>query len=145
MVVSCTLPAVSRTTSSRPAPSERACTLVVSPPRDRPMAWSPGSPITGSSGQSVSVASAVGGSTVGCSVSSIALLGPVPRIFAEPQDDRRDDQGGAEVGGSFGVAGGQAAELLEPGETAFDDVAPGVDGLVAGRCPAAGGAFVLAA
>ena len=37
------------------------------------MAWSPGSPITGSSGQSVSVASAVGCSAVG-GLASIALL-----------------------------------------------------------------------
>src|SRR5688500_759416 len=79
MVVSCTLPAVSRTTSSRPAPSDRACTLVVSPPRDRPMAWSPGSPITGSTAHLMSVASAagcsaVGCSAVGCSASPIALL-----------------------------------------------------------------------
>src|SRR3954452_25123202 len=43
-----TLPPVSRTTSTRPAPSVRACTLVVNPPRDRPIAWSAGSPISGS-------------------------------------------------------------------------------------------------
>src|SRR3954469_2253978 len=44
--LSWTLPPVSRTTSTRPAPSVSACTLVVNPPRDRPIAWSAGSPIS---------------------------------------------------------------------------------------------------
>src|SRR3954453_17835716 len=70
-------------------------------------------------------------------------LGPVLGIFSEPQDDGGDDQGGAKVGGSFGVAGGQGPELLEAGEAAFDDVASGVDVLVERRWPAAGGAFAL--
>src|SRR3954453_8177843 len=73
-----------------------------------------------------------------------ALLGPVLGIFAEPQDDGGDDQGGAEVGGSFGVAGGQGAELLEPSEAALNDVAPGVDGLIEPGWPATGGALGLA-
>src|SRR5687767_4582563 len=47
MVVSCTLPPVNPTTRTRPAPSVSAWTLVVSPPRDRPIAWSSGSPIRG--------------------------------------------------------------------------------------------------
>ncbi len=34
------------------------------------------------------------------------LLGPVLRIFAEPEDDGGDDQDGPVVGGAFGVAGG---------------------------------------
>src|SRR3954453_20406137 len=72
------------------------------------------------------------------------LLGPVLRIFSEPEDDGGDDQGGAEVGGSFGVAGGQRAELLEPGEAAFDDVASGVEVLVERRWPAAGRTLGLA-
>src|SRR5436190_14127950 len=46
--LSWTLPPVSRTTRTRPAPSVRAWTLVVNPPRDRPIAWSAGSPISGS-------------------------------------------------------------------------------------------------
>src|SRR3954453_3068019 len=71
------------------------------------------------------------------------LLGPVLGIFSEPRDDGGDDQGGAKVGGSFGVAGGQGPELLEAGEAAFDDVASGVDVLVERRWPAAGGAFAL--
>src|SRR4051812_21716851 len=48
------------------------------------------------------------------------------------------------VGGSFGVAGGQGPELLEPGEAAFDDVAPGVDVWVEGPWASAGGALGLA-
>ena len=58
-------------------------------------------------------------------------------IVAEPQNDRGDDQEGPVVGGSFGVAGGQGAVLLEPGEAAFDDVAAGADLQVpaAGRPP----------
>src|SRR5687768_10624300 len=43
MVVSWTLPPLSSTTRTRPEPSVRAWTLVVRPPRDRPIAWSPGS------------------------------------------------------------------------------------------------------
>src|SRR3954466_13546363 len=73
------------------------------------------------------------------------LLGPVLGIFSEPQDDGGDDQGGAKVGGSFGVAGGQGPELLEAGEAAFDDVASGIDVLVERRWPAARGTFGLAA
>ena len=46
--LSWTLPPVSRTTRTRPAPSVSACTLVVNPPRDRPIAWSAGSRISGS-------------------------------------------------------------------------------------------------
>ena len=46
--LSWTLPPVSRTTRTRPAPSVSACTFVVNPPRDRPIAWSAGSPISGS-------------------------------------------------------------------------------------------------
>ena len=42
------------------------------------------------------------------------------------------------VGGSFGVAGGQPAELLEAGEAALDDVAPGMDLRVEGRRAATG-------
>jgi hypothetical protein len=52
-----------------------------------------------------------------------ALLGPVLPIFAQPENDGGDDQDGPVVGGSLGVAGGQGAELLEPREAAFDDVA----------------------
>ncbi len=68
----------------------------------------------------------------------VLRLGPVLGIFAEPEDEGSDEQGGAVVGGSFGVAGGQRAELLEAGEAAFDDVAPGVDRGVEGRRAAAG-------
>src|SRR4051812_38893218 len=64
-------------------------------------------------------------------------------IFPEPEDDRGDDQSGPKVGGSFGVAGGQGPELLESGEAAFDDVASGIDVLVEGGWPAAGGALGL--
>ena len=46
--LSWTLPPVYKTTRTRPAPSVSACTLVVNPPRDRPIAWSGGSPISGS-------------------------------------------------------------------------------------------------
>src|SRR5687767_11926831 len=46
--LSWTLPPVSRTTRTRPAPSLSACTLVVNPPRDRQIAWSAGSAISGS-------------------------------------------------------------------------------------------------
>src|SRR3712207_1032869 len=53
MVVSWTFPAVSSTTSARPRPSVSACTLVVSPPRERPMAWSAGSATTTSPSESV--------------------------------------------------------------------------------------------
>src|SRR5215207_4153702 len=72
-----------------------------------------------------------------------AQLGRVLWIFAEPENDGGDDQDGPVVGGSFGVAGGQGAELLESGEAAFDDVAPGVDVAIAGRWAAAGRAFGL--
>src|SRR5688572_29792397 len=71
-------------------------------------------------------------------------LGPVLGIFAEPEDDGGDDQDGAVVGGAFGVAGGQGAELLEPGEAALDDVAAGIDLPVEGRWAAAGRALGLA-
>jgi hypothetical protein len=67
-----------------------------------------------------------------------AVPGPVLRIFAKPQHDGGDDQDGPVVGGSFGVAGGQPAELLEAGEAALDDVAPGMDLRVEGRRAAAG-------
>jgi uncharacterized protein YndB with AHSA1/START domain len=50
-------------------------------------------------------------------------LGPVLRIVAEPEDDGGDGEFGAVVGGAFGVAGGQIAELFESVEAAFDDVA----------------------
>src|SRR3954470_1871723 len=70
-------------------------------------------------------------------------LGPVLGIFPEPEDDRGDDQSGPKVGGSFGVAGGQGPELLESGEAAFDDLASGIDVLVEGGWPAAGGALGL--
>src|SRR3712207_9235642 len=57
MVVSLTLPAVNSITRARPRPSVRACTLVVSPPRERPMAWSPGSSTAGLSTPTLPVAS----------------------------------------------------------------------------------------
>src|SRR3954464_13555120 len=44
----------------------------------------------------------------------------------------------------FAVAGGLTAELLEPGEAAFDDVAACVDVGVEGRWSATGRAFGLA-
>jgi hypothetical protein len=65
-------------------------------------------------------------------------LGPVLAIFAEPEDDCGEDEGGPVVGGAFGVAGGQGAELLESGEAAFNDVASGVDVLVEGGWATAG-------
>jgi hypothetical protein len=51
------------------------------------------------------------------------LLESVLPIFAQLENDGGDDQDGPVVGGSLGVAGGQGAELLEPREAAFDDVA----------------------
>jgi hypothetical protein len=41
-------------------------------------------------------------------------LGRVLRIVAEPEDDGRDGEFGAVVGGAFCVAGGEIAELFEP-------------------------------
>src|SRR4051812_50105704 len=67
------------------------------------------------------------------------LLGPVLGIFSEPQDDGGDDQGGAKVGGSFGVAGGQGPELLEAGGGAVGDGASRGDGLGGSRGAAARG------
>src|SRR5690606_26425588 len=46
---------------------------------------------------------------------------------AEPEDDRGEREFGAVVGGSFGVAGGQGTELLEPVEAPFHDVTTLVD------------------
>src|SRR3954451_19703909 len=74
----------------------------------------------------------------------VVLLGPVLRIFSEPEDDGGDDQGGAEVGASLGVAGARRADLLEPGEAAFPAVASGVEVLVERRWPAAGRTLGLA-
>ena len=52
---------------------------------------------------------------------------------------------GPVVGGSFGVADGQGAELLESAEAAFDDVDSGVDAGIKGWWPATGRALGLAA
>jgi hypothetical protein len=39
----------------------------------------------------------------------------------QPQDGGCDDQFGTEIGGLFGVAGGEVAELFEPVEAALDE------------------------
>jgi hypothetical protein len=49
---------------------------------------------------------------------------------AEPEGDGGDDDFGSVVGDAFDVAGGETAELFEPPEAAFDDVAAPVDLLV---------------
>jgi hypothetical protein len=57
---------------------------------------------------------------------------------SEPEDDGGDDEFGAPVGEAFGVAGGEVAELFEPSEAAFDDVAVAVGvGVEAGGRPPA--------
>lgn len=54
------------------------------------------------------------------------------------EDDAGEDDLGAVVGGAFGEPGGQAAELLEAVEAAFDDVAQLVEvGSKAGGLPPA--------
>lgn len=60
--------------------------------------------------------------------------------MSEPEGDGGDDDFGSVVGGSFGVAGGEASELFEPVEAAFDDVALLVGVFVEGGWAAAGGA-----
>ena len=65
--------------------------------------------------------------------------------MAEPDCDGGNDDFGSVVGDAFGVAGGEATELFQAVEAAFDDVALLVDGGVEARWPAAGWTSGLAA
>jgi hypothetical protein len=58
--------------------------------------------------------------------------------FAEPEDECREVESGPVAGGEFVEAGRDGAELLEPVEAAFDDVAGLVEVAVEGRWSAAG-------
>jgi hypothetical protein len=58
--------------------------------------------------------------------------------FAEPEDECREVESGPVAGGECVEAGGDGAELLEPVEAAFYDVAGLVELAVEGRRPAAG-------
>ena len=60
---------------------------------------------------------------------------------SEPEDDGGDDEFGSPVGEAFGVAGGEVAELLEPGEASLDHVAVAVDVGIEVGWAATGGAF----